>query len=105
MRRRRRLCLLCIPPGSRVLDARVLVLVAVDAQQLPIAAVRRIVVVIAILVMHGQLAQTLARELAAAARADVRQQLEGLIAIVHEKNYPLFLRPAATPLMVRWMAR
>src|ERR1051326_379510 len=65
----------------RILDPRVLVLVAVHAQQLPVAAVGRIVVVVAVLVVHGELAHALAAELARAAAADPRQDLEGLLAV------------------------
>src|SRR6185295_11239270 len=65
----------------RILHARVLVLVAVHAQELPVAAVGRVVVVVAVLVVHGELAQTLAAELARAAAADPRQDLERLLAV------------------------
>src|SRR5687768_7759029 len=68
--------------GFGVFHARVLVLVAVDAQQLPVAAVGRVVVVVAVLVVHGELAQALAVELARAARADPRQDLQCLAAVV-----------------------
>src|SRR5687768_13278319 len=68
--------------GFGVLDARVLVLVAVDAQELPVAAVGRVVVVVAVPVVHGELAQPLAVELARAARADPRQDLQRLRAVV-----------------------
>ena len=81
----------CVAPRrrSRVPPARprrfelplVLVVVAVEAQQLPVAAVRRIVVVIVVAVMHGQLAQVRARELARAAAADPRIDLQRLLAI------------------------
>src|SRR3954471_9290965 len=65
----------------RILHARVLVLVAIHAQQLPVAAVGRIVVVVAVLMVHGELAQSLAAELARAAAADPRQDLERLLAV------------------------
>src|SRR4029077_10195846 len=61
--RGRRLRLLYRAAGLGIDHAGVLVLMAVDAQQLPVGAVRRIVVVIAVLVMHGQLAQPLAGKL------------------------------------------
>src|SRR5438046_1501797 len=86
----------------RIHDASMLVLVAIDAEQLPVRTVRRVVVVIAVLVMHRQLAQPLPRKLARAPRADVRQDLECVAAVIH---YPLLRSPAATPLMVRWIAR
>src|SRR5688572_33172854 len=65
-----------------VFDASVLVLVAVHAEELPVAAVRRVVIVIAVLVMDGELAQARAGECARAAAADVREELEGLLAVV-----------------------
>src|SRR5687767_2167378 len=84
-----------LPAGPRgiarlgVLHPRVLVLMAVDAEQLPVAAVGRIVVVVAVLVVHGELAQPLAAEFARAAAADPRQDLERLLAI---RARPLGLR-------------
>src|SRR5258707_8118083 len=69
----------------RILDARVLVLVAVDAEQLPVRAVGRIVVMVAVLVVDGELAQALAFELPAAARAEVGQELERLAAVIHQE--------------------
>ena len=59
----------------------VLVVVAVDAEQLPVAAVGGIVEVVVVLVMDRELLKLLAGELAAAMRADMRQYLEGLAAI------------------------
>jgi hypothetical protein len=47
-----------------------LAVVAVQAQQLPVAAVGRIVVVIVVAVVDGELAHIGARELAGAAPAD-----------------------------------
>jgi hypothetical protein len=68
-------------PGLVVLEARVLVLVAVDAQELPVRAVGRIVVVIAVAVMDRQLAQPPSLELAPAARADVGQDSQSLFPV------------------------
>src|SRR3954467_2891856 len=65
----------------RILHARVLVLVAIHAQQFPVAAVGRIVVVVAVLRVHGELAQSFAAELARTAAADPRQDLERLLSI------------------------
>src|SRR4051812_35827368 len=56
MLRRRQLWLLSAAACLRVDDARVLVLVAVDAEQLPIRAIGWIVVVVAVLVMDRELA-------------------------------------------------
>ncbi len=57
------------------------VIVAVEAEEHPVAAVVRVVVVVMILVMDRQLAQALTGELPATARTDVREQLEGAGAI------------------------
>ena len=75
MLRRRRLGLFGIAAGARVLDARVLVLVAIDAEQLPVRAVRGIVVMVAVLVVDGELAQAVGREMAGAAGAHVGEEL------------------------------
>src|SRR5688500_15409213 len=50
--------------------ALVLVVVAIQAEQLPVAAVGRIVVVVVVAVMDGALAQVLAREFPGATSAD-----------------------------------
>lgn len=58
-----------------------LVVVAVQAQQLPVAAVGRVVVVIMVAVMHGQLLHVGAREFAHAAPADPRIHFQGTFAV------------------------
>ena len=50
--------------------ARVLVVVAIDTQQLPIAAIRRIIIMIVVAVVYRQLLQIFAVELARATTAD-----------------------------------
>ena len=59
----------------------VFMVVAVDAQQFPVAAVGRIVVVVVIFVMHGQFAETLPFKLACAPGADVGEKLERPLSI------------------------
>ena len=54
---------------------------AVKTQKLPVAAVRRIVIVVVILVVDGQLAQPGAGELTPAARADPGIELERLLTV------------------------
>ncbi len=61
--------------------ACVFVVVAVQAEQFPIAAVRRVVVVIVIAVMHGELLQVFASKLTRAAAADPRVNFERLLAV------------------------
>ena len=63
--------------------ARVLVIVAIQAQQLPVRTILRIVVMVMVAVMHGQFAQTLAGKLTGAAAAYVRVHLQGLVAVTH----------------------
>ena len=54
---------------------------ALETQQFPIAAVRRIVVVVVILVMDGKLAQSFACEFTAASATDVGENLQGFVSI------------------------
>ncbi len=58
------------------------VIVAVEAEELPVAAVRRIVVVIVVPVVDRQLPELLPRELPSAPSADVRIELQRLIAVL-----------------------
>ena len=58
-----------------------LAVVAVHAQQFPVAAVRRIVVVVVVLMVHRQLGQFLAGKFPTAPGADPRQDLERWIAV------------------------
>ena len=59
----------------------VFVVVAIQAQQFPVAAIERIVVVIVVLVVHRQLAQARAGKLPTAASADPREQFERPLAV------------------------
>ena len=59
-----------------------LVVVAVDAQQLPVAAVGRIVTVIMVFVMDRQLVQFFAGKLPAAFCADPWEKLQRLISVI-----------------------
>src|SRR5258706_8610267 len=68
-------------PGRLVRDAGMFVLMAIDAEQLPIAAIERVVVVIVVLVMHRQLAQAHAGEFATTAPANPGIQLERPLSI------------------------
>ena len=54
---------------------------AVQAQQFPVAAIGRVIVVIVVPVMNGQLTKVGVREFAAAATADPRIDLERLLAV------------------------
>lgn len=68
-------------PGLFFQQAHVLVVVAIQAQQFPIAAVRGIVVVVVVFVVHRQLAQARAGKFAAAAPAYPRKQFERPLAV------------------------
>ena len=59
----------------------VLVVVAIDAQQFPVAAISRVVVVVVIAMMNGQFAQVGLGEFSGTAPADPRADLEGTRAI------------------------
>jgi hypothetical protein len=57
--------------------ALVLIVVAVETEQLPVASIRRIVVVVMVLVMDRELVEFLAVKFAAAMRTDPGIQFEG----------------------------
>ena len=59
-------------PAGRLQLPLMFVAAAVKAKQLPVATVGRVVVVIVVLVMNGQLTQVRARKLASAPTADPR---------------------------------
>ena len=67
--------------ASRFQLPLVFVVMAVQAQQLPVAAIGRVVVVIVVPVMNGQLAKVGAFELTRAATADPRIDLERLLSV------------------------
>ncbi len=52
-----------------------LIVVAIKAKQFPVAAIRRIVVVVVVFVMNGKFAQILAAKFAPATGADLRVKL------------------------------
>ena len=60
-----------------------LVVVAVDAQELPVAAVRRIIPIIMVFVMHRQLAQFFAGKITAAFCADPGEDLKRLFSVLN----------------------
>ena len=63
--------------------AGVLVVMAVDTQQLPVAAVGRIVSVIMVFMMDRQLAQLFAGKITAAFCADPREDLQRLFSVLY----------------------
>ena len=65
----------------RQLAFLVFVVVTEQAEQLPVTAVRGVILEVVILVMDRQLTQPPTLELTLAARADVRQQLQGAVPI------------------------
>jgi hypothetical protein len=56
-------------------------IVAVEAQQFPVAAIRRVVVMIVIPVVHGQFTQFFAFEFAGTTAADVWQEFQCLFPV------------------------
>lgn len=71
------------PASCRLIQyARVLVVVAIQTEQFPIAAVRWVVIVIVVFVVYRQLAQAHARKLATASPANPWKQFERLLTII-----------------------
>ncbi len=58
-----------------------LIVVTIETEQLPVAPVWRIIVVVVVLVMDRELAQFLAVKLASAVRTDPRKYLERLLSV------------------------
>ena len=73
-------------------NARVFVIVAVQAEQLPVTAVCRVVVVVVVFVVHRQFAQALPGKLAATPAAYPREQLERSLAITSLARLALLAR-------------
>ena len=80
------------PPSRRLLgvgfshlEAGVLVVVTIDAQQLPVAAVGRIVIMVVVFVVDGQLAQLFSAKFSSAAGTDPGIHLE--------RSFPIGLLP------------
>ena len=68
--------------GAALVDvALVLVVVAVETEQLPVAAIGRVVIVVVVLVMDRELVQVGLRKLPCTAATDPRKQLQGLGAV------------------------
>ena len=86
-------------PGHEIL--LVFVVMTVDAEQLPIAAVGRIVVVVVILVMNSQLAQSRALELTSATRANMRKHRQRPLAIAFLPPLHVAMKPLQRPGLLR----
>jgi hypothetical protein len=67
--------------GQVFLVPLVLIVVAIEAEEFPVAAVRRVVVVIHVLMVNRQLPQIFVAEVAATPTTDPGVELEGLIAV------------------------
>lgn len=67
-----------VPGAERFL---MLVVVAVHTEQFPVAPIRRVVMVVVVLVMNGQFAQVLAREIPPAATAHMWKHGQRLFAV------------------------
>ena len=69
----------CLRPGIQILA--VLMVMAVPTEELPVAPVGWIVVVVVVAVVDGQLAKAAAAKLTTAMSADMREELESLLAV------------------------
>ena len=67
-----------------------LIVMTVDAQQLPVATIFRVVVMIMVTVMHRQLMYIGMGEFAGAAAADPRVHLQGLLPVPLLPLFPVF---------------
>jgi len=67
--------------GTYYLIPLVLIVVTVETEQLPVASVRRIVVVVVVFMMDRELTQLFAGKFPPAVRTDPWEHFEGLIAI------------------------
>ena len=87
-----------------------LILMAINAEQFPIAAIRRIIIVIVIFMMDRKLSKPLALEFTPAAPADWRKKSERLFTVTLHPNFALTsnisneLLVALRPHFVRWHA-
>jgi hypothetical protein len=76
---------------GRIEKTTVLVVVAIHAEQLPVAAVGGVIVMIMIAMMYGEFAHVGPRELATASPADPGVKLESLFTITLIAQFPLTL--------------
>ena len=77
----RRMCLVRGPASRGFQLARVFVIVAINAEEFPVASIRRVMVVIVILVVHSELDHVGAIEFARATPANPRVELQCLFAV------------------------
>ena len=75
--------------GLGVEFAGVLVVVAVETEQLPVAAVLGVVVVVVVTVVHGQFAQVFAGEFAGTTATDPGIDLQSLFAVTGFARLPV----------------
>lgn len=73
-------CAAGISPGGLQLTL-VFIVVAIEAEQFPVAAIGWVVPMVVVAVMHCEFAQIVAGEFAGAAAADPRVDFQGLLAI------------------------
>ncbi len=83
--------------GVGDLVAGVFIIVAVNAQQLPVAPVRGIVVMVVVFMVHREFAQTLAAELATTTAANPWEKFEGALPITGFPFFPDTPRLRNTP--------
>jgi hypothetical protein len=90
--------------ASRFQLPLVFIVVTVQTQQLPIAAIGRVIVVIVILVVDGKLPQSLALEFPSTARANRWEYFERLLAIPPHPNlsFASSIRNELIPPVASW---
>lgn len=59
------------------------IIMAEQAEKFPVRSILRVVIVVVVAVVHRQLAQAFAGELAGAAAAHVRVHFQGLVTVAH----------------------
>ena len=77
--------------GVMVELARMFIVMAIQAEQFPVAAITRIIVVIVILVMHRQLLQIFPRKLATATATNPRIDLKRLLTVAQLSSLAIAL--------------
>lgn len=76
-------------PGIRLEQALVFIVVTIDAQKLPIAAIRRVIVMIVVAVVDRELLNVVAGEFPSATPADPWIELERLLAVALFPRLPV----------------
>jgi hypothetical protein len=90
---------------TRHAELLVLVVVAIQAKQFPVAPIERIVVMVVVLVVHREFPQSAARELPAAPCANVRKQLQRTLSIARFPRLHVAPKLGPEPGLCFWISR